>query len=80
MISKPNEHIILLGGGVAGLATGLELARRGRQVTVIEKGPVAGGLAQTFEYETSAGVFRFDIGGHRFHSHKPEIIGWVKDL
>ena len=80
MISKPNEHIILLGGGVAGLATGLELARRGRQVTVIEKGPVAGGLAQTFEYETPAGEFRFDIGGHRFHSHKPEIIGWVKDL
>lgn len=80
MISKPDEHIILLGGGVAGLATGLELARRGRQVTVIEKGPVAGGLAQTFEYETPAGVFRFDIGGHRFHSHKPEIIGWVKDL
>ena len=80
MISKPDEHIILLGGGVAGLATGLELARRGRQVTVIEKGPVAGGLAQTFEYETPGGLFRFDIGGHRFHSHKPEIIGWVKDL
>ncbi|MCB9152608.1 MAG: FAD-dependent oxidoreductase [Caldilineae bacterium] len=80
MISKPDEQIILLGGGVAGLATGLELARRGRQVTVIEKGPVAGGLAQTFQYETPAGVFRFDIGGHRFHSHKPEIIGWVQDL
>ena len=80
MISKPDEQIILLGGGVAGLATGLELVRRGRQVTVIEKGPVAGGLAQTFQYETPAGVFRFDIGGHRFHSHKPEIIGWVQDL
>lgn len=80
MISKPDEHIIILGGGVAGLATGLELARRGRRVAVIEKGRVAGGLAQTFEYETPAGVFRFDIGGHRFHSHKPEIIGWVKEL
>lgn len=80
MISQPDEHIAILGGGVAGLATGLELARRGRQVTVIEKGRVAGGLAQTFEYETPAGIFRFDIGGHRFHSHKPEIIGWVKEL
>lgn len=80
MISKPDEHIVILGGGVAGLASGLELARRGRQVTVLEKGRVAGGLAQTFEYATPAGVFRFDIGGHRFHSHKPEIIGWVKAL
>ena len=25
MISQPNEHIIILGAGVAGLATGLEL-------------------------------------------------------
>ena len=28
MISQPNEHIIILGAGVAGLATGLELLRR----------------------------------------------------
>ncbi|MCO6450573.1 MAG: FAD-dependent oxidoreductase, partial [Caldilineales bacterium] len=76
MISKSNEHIILLGGGVAGLATGLELARRGRQVTVIEKAKVVGGLARTLVY----GNFRFDIGGHRFHSHKPEIVNWVQNL
>ncbi|NOX60923.1 MAG: FAD-dependent oxidoreductase [Chloroflexi bacterium] len=76
MISKPNEHVIILGGGVAGLATGLELIRRGRRVTVIEKGERVGGLARTLVY----GDFRFDIGGHRFHSHKPEIIAWIKEL
>ncbi len=81
MICKPNEHVILLGGGIAGLATGLELARRGRRVTVIEKGREVGGLARTFSGRDAAGrEFRFDIGGHRFHSHKPEIIGWVQDL
>ncbi|MCP4167965.1 MAG: FAD-dependent oxidoreductase [Chloroflexi bacterium] len=37
MISTTSERIIILGGGMAGLATGLELARRQRQVTVIEK-------------------------------------------
>lgn len=80
MISKPDEQIVILGGGIAGLATGLELARRGRQVTVIEKGREVGGLARTFVKETPAGRFRFDIGGHRFHSHKPEIIDWVQEL
>jgi protoporphyrinogen oxidase len=80
MISQPHEQIVILGGGVAGLATGLELARRGRQVTVLEKGREVGGLARTFVKETGVGQFRFDIGGHRFHSHKPEIIGWVQDL
>lgn len=81
MICKPNEHVILLGGGIAGLATGLELVRRGRRVTVIEKGREVGGLARTYVGRDAAGgEFRFDIGGHRFHSHKPEIIGWVQDL
>ena len=76
MLSPPHEHILLLGGGIAGLATGLELVRRGRQVTIIEKGTRVGGLAQT----VAKGNFRFDIGGHRFHSHKPEVVRWVQDL
>lgn len=81
MICKPDEHVLLLGGGIAGLATGLELARRGRRVTVVEKSRHVGGLARTLVYHDGAGrAFRFDIGGHRFHSHKPEIIGWVQDL
>ncbi len=81
MICKPHEHVILLGGGIAGLATGLELARRGRQVTIIEKGRDVGGLARTLvQYDTAGRPFRFDIGGHRFHSHKPAIIGWVREL
>ncbi|MGO4887153.1 glycine oxidase ThiO [Anaerobacillus sp. MEB173] len=31
------EHVIILGGGVIGLATAFELQRRGHQVTVLEK-------------------------------------------
>lgn len=80
MISRSHEHVVILGGGVAGLATGLELVRRGRRVTVIEKGREVGGLARTLSKRTPAGEYRFDIGGHRFHSHKPEIIGWVQQL
>lgn len=81
MICKPHEHVLLLGGGIAGLATGLELARRGRRVTVIEKGRQVGGLARTYVgRDDSQREFRFDIGGHRFHSHKPEIIAWIQAL
>lgn len=68
--------VAVLGGGVAGLASGLELARRGWRVTVLEKGGEVGGLARTIKQ----GDFRFDVGGHRFHSHNPRLLRWVQAL
>ncbi|MBZ0302426.1 MAG: FAD-dependent oxidoreductase, partial [Anaerolineae bacterium] len=70
------EHTIVLGGGIAGLATGYELARRGQKVTILEKNPDAGGLARTLVFDN----FRFDIGGHRFHSNNEDVVNWVKEL
>lgn len=70
------NEVVILGGGVAGLASGLALARRGWRVTVLERAGVVGGLARTIEH----GPFRFDIGGHRFHSHNPRVLGWVQAL
>lgn len=70
------DRIIVLGGGVAGLATALELLRRGLRVTLLEKSRVVGGLARTYVQ----GDYRFDVGGHRFHSHNPDVLNWVKDL
>ncbi len=45
-----SEHrVIVVGGGIAGLASALELAVRGLDVTVLERGPVIGGkLHQVF--------------------------------
>jgi protoporphyrinogen oxidase len=65
-----------LGGGLAGLAIAKELLERGCPVTLIEKGSEVGGLARTF----SRDGFRFDIGGHRFHSNNPSVVQWLKDL
>ena len=75
---KPDmtQHFIVLGGGIAGLTAGLELLKTGQRVTLIEKGTVVGGLARTFERDG----FRFDIGGHRFHSNNPSVVAWVKEL
>ena len=70
------QHFVVLGAGIAGLAAAYELLKKGQQVTLIEKAAVVGGLARTFEQEG----FRFDIGGHRFHSNNPSVVNWVKDL
>lgn len=73
---KAGRDIVVLGAGIAGLATALELLKKGCRVTLIEKGDEVGGLARTFERDG----FRFDIGGHRFHSNNPSVVHWLKDL
>lgn len=70
------QDFIVLGGGIAGLATAYELLKRGHRVRLIERSSEVGGLARTFEREG----FRFDIGGHRFHSNNPSVVQWLKDL
>lgn len=67
---------VVLGGGIAGLTIARELLKQGCQVTLVEKSAVVGGLARTFERDG----FRFDIGGHRFHSNNPSVVQWLKDL
>jgi protoporphyrinogen oxidase len=74
--STGNVDFVVLGGGLAGLTFALEAARRGRQVAVLEGDEQLGGLARTLDF----GAFRFDIGGHRYHSVWPEITGWVLDV
>lgn len=76
MPSNDNHDFVILGGGVAGLTFALEASRRGRRVAVLESESQVGGLARTLRF----GDFRFDIGGHRFHSRWPEITQWVLDV
>lgn len=70
------QKFVILGGGLAGLVTARELLKRGCSVTLVEKASEVGGLARTFTYDG----FRFDIGGHRFHSNNPTVVQWLKDL
>lgn len=70
------ETVVILGGGVAGLTTGLELRRRGWPVTILEREEEVGGLARTVTHDG----FRFDVGGHRFHSHNPRLLDWLGEL
>jgi D-amino-acid dehydrogenase len=39
------DGVVVIGGGIVGLSSALELAQRGRAVTVIDRGPIDGGCA-----------------------------------
>jgi len=36
-VRGPNNHVVVVGAGLAGLAAALHLAGRGREVTVVER-------------------------------------------
>ncbi len=51
-LSSFNHRVVIVGGGIAGLASALELSVAGLEVTVLERGPVIGGkLHQVFVNE-----------------------------
>lgn len=68
--------IVILGGGLAGLSAGYALTRAGRRVQVLEADSTAGGLARTITH----GGFRFDLGGHRFHTANQRVDEFVRGL
>src|SRR5262245_17997170 len=63
-------HVVVLGAGLAGLATAYELCRAGRSVTVIDKEDYAGGMATSWKN----GPYWLDHGPHRFHSRDKQLI------
>lgn len=63
-------HVVVLGAGLAGLASAFELTKAGHRVTILERDPVVGGMARSWK----KGDFWLDFGPHRFHSRDPELI------
>lgn len=80
----PAGPVCIIGAGPAGLSAALELSQAGVDVTVLEADPVeVGGISRTIRHRCDAaggGVFRFDIGGHRFFSKSREIEGMWSEL
>ena len=67
MQASTDDTIVVVGGGLAGLAAAAYLARAGRSVTVLERAGTAGGRAQT----TVTGDFRLNLGPHALFNGGP---------
>jgi squalene-associated FAD-dependent desaturase len=57
-------HVVVVGGGFAGLTAALRLARGGTRVTLVERRPFVGGRAYSFTHAASGDVL--DNGPHVF--------------
>jgi len=69
-------HVVVLGAGLAGLASAYELAGAGVRTTVIEKEPQPGGLATS----RTVGPYCLDTGPHRFHTRDEELLAHLYEV
>ncbi|MCA8944355.1 MAG: FAD-dependent oxidoreductase [Planctomycetes bacterium] len=74
-----SKHVVILGGGLAGLSCGYELVKRGHRVTVLEREPHVGGMASSF-VEDGDEYWTHDFGPHRFHSQDKNLIEHVREI
>jgi len=75
-----SKHVVVLGGGLAGLSCAYELARDGAEVTVLEREDHAGGMAASFVEQDAQESWSYDFGPHRFHTNDPELVEHVRAI
>src|SRR5215813_3708905 len=76
MANPSTGDVVIMGAGPAGLAAGYALTLAGWRVAVYEQAQQVGGLARTLIHDG----FRFDIGGHRWFTKKPELNHFLLEL
>lgn len=76
MSEQGTQRAVIIGAGPAGLTAGLELARRGHEVTVLEASDAVGGISRTIRHNAQ----RIDIGGHRFFSRDERVMDWWRGI
>ena len=75
-----SSDVLILGGGVSGLIAGIELAKNGKSVTLLEKESKVGGQCKTEVLHANGEKYRFDYGGHRFITNNKELLSFVEDI
>lgn len=70
------RNIVIVGGGITGLAAGYLAAKAGNKVTVLEASSKFGGLLNTFE----VGGNRLEFYYHHFFTHDSELRWLLKEL
>ncbi|WP_028932980.1 phytoene desaturase family protein [Pseudonocardia spinosispora] len=61
-VSGPTDHVVVVGTGLAGLATALYLLGAGRRVTLVERAAHPGGRAGRTDMAGPAGTYLVDTG------------------
>jgi len=64
------KKVCILGAGITGLSLGAYLSKNGYDVTILEKEPVIGGMAGSFQHNG----YTLDFGPHKIYSQIPGII------
>jgi 15-cis-phytoene desaturase len=72
------EQVVVIGGGLAGLACGVALADKGLKVTVLEAAAGLGGRASSWRDPDTGDVV--DIGPHIFHSEYHNMLAFLERL
>ena len=67
------SDVIIIGGGVAGLATGALLAKQGYRATVLEKGNQPGGRAYTYVDKG----FTLNYGAHAVYRPETGLLAQI---
>ncbi|MCB9246660.1 MAG: NAD(P)/FAD-dependent oxidoreductase [Flavobacteriales bacterium] len=71
-----SKTLVIVGGGITGMAAAYLAARNGRKVTILEGAPNVGGLLNTFEI----GGNRLEYFYHHFFTHDAEIKWLLNEL
>jgi len=72
------RHVVVVGGGLAGLAAALRVARAGAVVTLLERRPFLGGRAYSFEDGPSGDVI--DNGPHAFMGAYTTLATFLREV
>jgi 15-cis-phytoene desaturase len=73
-----SKDVIVIGGGLAGLACAVALSDRGRRVALLERSPRLGGRAASWTEPATGDMV--DIGPHVFHSEYRNMLALLDRL
>lgn len=86
-VKDAGRHVVVIGGGLSGLACSYEMAKQGIRVTTLEREGQVGGMATSFEEgdratagEADSDYWSHDFGPHRFHTDETELLQHIQEI
>lgn len=78
-LSQPKK-VVVIGGGLAGLACGYELSKKGFEVTLLEKSPQLGGKIASWQIQVGEEKFTMEHGFHGFFPQYYNLWSIVREI